>query len=436
MAAWLVALLLAAPGVSDGLERAFAPGNVQRKGLSICVGRAGQAPFFEVQPGVPRIPASNQKVVTAAVAIHVLGEGFRFRTVVARKGEDLVVVGDGDPNLSGRFFGGDPNAMLRKLAADVKSRGVAKVRDLYIDASKFDATYVHPDWPSNQLDRWYSAPVAALVFNDSCWDITVTPGTQPGAPAGVEFQPSLLSPPLLNKAKTSRRGDPKLHFGHTRDGSIEVRGTTSQRFTGHLTVRDPVGFFAAAFKAALIAEGIAISGEVKAGKLQDAQPVVIYRSTLKRTLPVMLTNSQNLYAECLFKRFGDGTFEGGGRMVVRSLKALKVPSDGVVAADGSGLARTNRLTARALYGLLNVMRDEETFVSGLATGGTGTLRRRYRELGDRVRAKTGTIRGVSTLSGYVIGAGGRRYVFVVLANNNPHARKAQDMVVKVLARAR
>ncbi len=94
------------------------------------------------------------------------------------------------------------------------------------------------------------------------------------------------------------------------------------------------------------------------------------------------------------------------------------------------------MTARTMYGVLQAMRDEPLFVESLAEGGEGTLRKRYRDLGHRLHAKTGTIDGVSALSGYVTGRDGGRYVFTILANGEAarRARRLQDLVVTALAR--
>jgi D-alanyl-D-alanine carboxypeptidase/D-alanyl-D-alanine-endopeptidase (penicillin-binding protein 4) len=348
-------------------------------------------------------------------------------------------VAEGDPNLSGRFFDGDPTKVLRAMARDIKARGVAKVRDLVLDASRFDAEYVHPDWPKDQLERWYCAPVAALVYNDSCWDVTVLPGSGPRAPSRFAVQPSLLSPAVLNRCETSGgSGNPVLHLGHAEGYDFELRGQiqlASRGLTANVTVRDPVRFFGEAFRAALEAEGVRVEGALRAGRLPGAREIVVYRSDLGRTLSVMLTNSQNLYAECLFKRLGEGSFASGGAALEAALVAMEVPTAGLVARDGSGLSRENLVSARTLYGALQALRDEPLLVEALAAGGDGTLRRRYRDLGPRVRAKTGTIRGVSTLSGYVTGREGDRYVFVILANGASvaRARRLQDLIVIALA---
>jgi len=438
MAAWALILLLAAPDLQSEVARS----GVSKSGLSVVVGRADEAPFFTVAADTPRIPASNQKLMTAAAAVRRLGPDYRFETTFARgPGGELVVIGGGDPNLSGRFFDGDPNRVLRALAKDLAAKGVGPVNGLVLDASRFDDVYVHPDWPADQLDRWYCAPVGALVFNDPCWDVTVRPADSPGRRARVEVQPSLLRPELDNTCDTTgARGSHVVHVGRDSHDRLEVRGKirlTSAGITGNVTVRDPVRFFGAAFRAALIAEGIGVKGPTRVGHVPGAKPLLVFRSDLARTLHVMLHKSQNLYAECVFKLLGKGSFTSAGAALLETLGDMGVPTEGVLPQDGSGLARTNRVTARALYGALQAMRDEKVFVDALAQGGTGTLRRRYKSIGDRIHAKTGTIRGVSALSGYVTGRDGGRYVFVILANGKSvrRARALQDRIVLALARS-
>jgi D-alanyl-D-alanine carboxypeptidase/D-alanyl-D-alanine-endopeptidase (penicillin-binding protein 4) len=438
-AAALLLLLLAADPATE-LRQALEGSGVKTQGLGLVAGRAGEAPLLLVNPDEPRAPASNQKLLVAAAAIAKLGRDFAFETRISvGEGGDLMVVGEGDPNLSGRFFGGDPTKVLKAMARDVKAKGVTHVKDLVLDASRFDTQYIHPEWPEDQLERWYCAPVAALVYNDSCWDITVLPGASPGAPSRVLVEPSLLSPEIANRCETVREGKQVVHVGRASDGDFEVRGQVLLASAGveaNVTVRDPVRFFGEAFKAALVEEGVPVEGQVRQGKLEGAREILAYRSDLGRTLKVMLTNSQNLYAECLFKRLGDGSFASGAEALAAALRSIEVPTAGLDVHDGSGLSKENRVAARTIFGVLQAMRDEPLFVGALAIGGEGTLHRRYRDLGDRVHAKTGTIRGVSALSGYVTGKDGTRYVFAILANGaaTARARRLQDLVVTSLAK--
>ncbi len=436
---WLLALLLLAPDTAADLRRAL--GGIPRDGLSVLVGRERDQPLLAVAPGRSRIPASNAKLLTAAAAVVLLGEDFHFETKIGQTpGGALVVRGDGDPNLSGRFFDGDPGRVLRLMARDVAAKGVREATELVLDASRFDDEYVHAGWPRVQAERWYCAPVAALVYNDSCWDVTVYPRPRVGAAARVDVQPSLIGASVANRCETIAAGQHVVHVGRGQETDLEVRGRilrTSAGVSGHVAVRDPVEFFGRGLLAALRAEGVRVAGGVRRGRPPRAKPLVAYRSDLRRTLKVMLTDSQNLYAECTLKRLGSGSFAAGGEAVLRALARLEVDPGGLVIADGSGLARANRVTARALYDTLHAMRTRPIFLEALAAGGEGTLRRRYRELGTRVRAKTGTIRGVRSLSGYVTGRGGEPYVFVILANGKSarSARRLQDRVVRILAEA-
>lgn len=437
---WLLALLLLAPDPAVDLRRALS--GVPRDGLSVLVGGAGAAPLLAVAPDAPRIPASNAKLITAAAAVVLLGDDFHFETTIGKTPTGaLLVTGGGDPNLSGRFFDGDPERILRLMARDVAAKGVREATELVLDASRFDDEYVHADWPEGQAERWYCAPVAALVYNDSCWDVTVYPRPRPGAAARVDVRPAFLRATVSNQCETvTDAGQHVVHVGRGRDTDVEVRGRilrTSAGVSGHVAVHDPVEFFGRGLGAALEAEGVRVSGGVRRGRAARQTLLVAYRSSLKRTLKVMLTNSQNLYAECMLKRLGSGSFASGAQTALGALARLEVDTAGVVVADGSGLARSNRVTAHALYATLQALREKPIFVESLATGGEGTLRRRFRELGARVRAKTGTIRGVRALSGYVTSRAGRRYVFVILANGRSaaSARRLQDRVVRILAEA-
>jgi D-alanyl-D-alanine carboxypeptidase/D-alanyl-D-alanine-endopeptidase (penicillin-binding protein 4) len=429
---WIVGLLLLAP---SGLSGAVDASRVSRSGLGIIVSEAGGPIILQIAPDTPRTPASNQKVLTAALALKHLGKDFEFRTVLARAANGaLVVRGDGDPNFSGRFFDGDPNRVLRELARDLKKRGVDRIRNgIVLDATSFDDEWQHADWPRDQLERWYCAPVAALVFNDSCWDINVRPGPNAGDRANVEVQPSLLKPHLAIECPTVVvRSRHVVHIGRI-DGGFSVRGGILRGSTGissHLTVKDPVMFFGNALRAALIAEGVPVEGTVRRGVDPDAKPLFVYKSSLERTLKVMLASSQNLYAECVFKRAGGGSFK-------KAAERLKEFGN-VQARDGSGMSSRNRVAPSALHKILTDLRNEPTFVNALAIGGEGTLRKRYRSLGKRIQAKTGYIAGVSSLSGYVTSRANKRYVFVILCNGKAkaRARPLQDKIVSILAGAR
>ena len=441
MPAWILSALLLSPAVDADLDRLIAQSRVPSARVSVAVGRAGEAPVYFHRADVARVPASNQKILTAAAALRIMGRDYKFETRVVRLPDGgLGVRGEGDPNFSGRFFDGDAAKVMRHLARDVRGKGVVAVEgDLVLDASRFDDAWVHPDWPADQLERWYCAPVAALVYNDSCWDVKVAPAKGLGELAQVTVLPSLLRPRIANRCATvADRKSHVVHIGRAKEAGLVVRGgilLDSPGIEQNIAVRDPVRFFGDALRAALEAEGVPVRGAVVRGSVAG-KDIVVYRSSLERTLKVTLTRSQNLYAECIFKHLGaKGTFEDGSAAVKRVLQQMKIPTAGLSVADGSGLARSNRVSARTLFGVLQAMAEETMFVTALAAGGEGTLRRRFRDLGDRVRLKTGTIRGASCLSGYVTDAGGVRWVMVVMCNSGDlgSAIRLQNSIVHYLA---
>ena len=124
----------------------------------------------------PLIPASNQKILTSAVVLARLGADFAFRTILARRGDDLVVLGDGDPTPGDARIAAElkrsRTAVMDEWAGALRKRGIRRIDgDLVLRTGLFRGPFVHPDWPRRQLRRWYAAGAAALNFNDNCLDI-------------------------------------------------------------------------------------------------------------------------------------------------------------------------------------------------------------------------------------------------------------------------
>lgn len=410
-----------------------------------------------------QVLASNTKLFTTAAALDMLGAGFEYDTPVLIRGSvyagalggDLAVVGSGDPNLSGRLYGGDPYHVFRDWARALKARGVSRVRgDLYLVRGLFDSRTLHPDWPADQLARWYEAPVDSLSFADNCVGVRVYPGARRGAAGSVELVPPVDIFRVVNRVTTtaSRRGQRVVVSRAPGSHEILVSGAVYQQsgpVETEVTVPDPVEYFGAALEAALAGEGVAIEG---ATRIVETLPgdvwerVASARSDLLTTLSVTNQKSQNFYAESLIKLLaartaGEGSWREGARVVSNFLHRAGLP-DGFELADGSGMSRGNRATPRHLTTLLRHMYlrpDGKTFVATLPLSGgdEGTWSYRLRESPYRgnVWAKTGTLSGVSSLSGYARALSGRIYAFSILCNGTGsvwRARRAQDSIVRAL----
>ncbi len=411
--------------------------------------------------------ASNNKLATTAAALDLLGPDFEFRTTVAAVGKthgkvlhgDLLVIGRGDPSISGRFHGGNPTAVIEQWAQAVADAGIAEIRGgILADDSYFDRVHTHPLWPKDQLSAWYAAEASALSFNDNCILLVVRPAARRGAGAIATTVPKTDYVTLVNRAITSRaRLGKRAVAAHRALGrnQIQITGTIREGdppYTTWVTVHDPALFTATVFRETLAAKGIRcgpprLRTPTDHIEPRDVTEIITTTSTMGQAVAVANTRSQNFYAEQILKTLGrekgrKGTWPAGAEVVEAFLRRAHVKGM-FDYRDGSGLARANRFSARQLCILLAYMhghRHGELYRRSLAEPGEpGTLekRRALIPLKGKLRAKTGYIRAACALSGYLDTAGGRRIAFSFLINDFrcslAAARAAQDKLCLTLA---
>ncbi|MEL7059227.1 MAG: D-alanyl-D-alanine carboxypeptidase/D-alanyl-D-alanine-endopeptidase [Acidobacteriota bacterium] len=426
--------------------------------------------IYTFRAETPRIVASNVKLVTSAAALDRLGPGFFFETPIAMRGVvadgvldgDLAIVGGGDPDISGRHYFGDSFAVFREWAAALRARGIRRIEgDLVLVTGFFDEEEVHPDWPRGQLDRWYEAPVAALSFNANTVHVEVQP--EVGGTAHVRLDPPVQLFPVVGTVQvtdSARRQlvhirRPATAADAERRRTIELSGRIWRRSSGvgtWITVPDPTAYFGAVLRDALREEGIAVAGRTLAvDRLRpraDApwQLLHVHRTDLLTALGVVNKRSQNFYAESVLKTLGarlcgEGSWEAGLRIVREFLDEVGIDGDWSM-VDGSGMSRRNRFTPRQITSLLRHMFDHRwggEFLRTLPFGGEAesSLSSRFVDPPSRgnVFAKTGTLNGVSTLSGFAKARSGKIYVFSILLNSTSaswRGQQAQDRIVQAL----
>ncbi|MCI0343043.1 MAG: D-alanyl-D-alanine carboxypeptidase/D-alanyl-D-alanine-endopeptidase [Planctomycetales bacterium] len=468
----LLGLTGASPGLADrprdlgeAVERALVSDGLRGAIVGVAVREVASGRLLYANgAGRPLLPASNQKVATAAAALLALGPDWTWETTLLRQGDvesdgtlagALLVRGSGDPTISARFGGGRAAATLERWAEAVRAAGVRRVSgEILCDDSAFDAVRVHPSWPEDQLTNWYCAEISALTLNDACVDATVEPAAL-GAPPVVRLDPETAFVSLRNEATTTRKGN---EFGFQRKP-----GTNEIRLTGRVsagtgmepasvTIADPALFFGTVLRECLGRAGVKVEGPARRATAAEAArpgvPLAVHRTPLRVALPVCLQRSQNLYAEHLLKTLGratrrEGSFAAGAAAVVEALTGAGLEDGSLRPADGSGLSRENRASADALARILaHAARSPhgDLFRDCLAAPGEeGTLKKRLLEepARGRVRAKTGYLNGVSALSGYADSPGGRRLAFSVVVNGfrgaSAPAKSLEDAVARACA---
>ncbi|MBL4809951.1 MAG: D-alanyl-D-alanine carboxypeptidase/D-alanyl-D-alanine-endopeptidase [Phycisphaerales bacterium] len=421
----------------------------------------------EYQSNELMIPASNMKLLSSGAALMILGKDFEFKTTFDIFEKDnhrtLIIRGSGDPAL------GDPGifeneqqalsheALFDAIAKALKDRNIDSIDQVVVDDRVFDRIWAHPDWPLDQLNRWYCAEIGGLNFQTNVIKMFPIPGSLGGTPL-LEMQPDLPWIDVQIKAKTISKG---------RDSAWVARPTPENKFTLYgnvrgktdipVSVHEPSLFAGRVFAYALSKRGINIknNGYIENSvrlatptDLWDSTPVAVVTTPIADILKRTNTDSYNLYAEALTKRIGHeitgdpGSWQNGAS-VIRLLLSQHVNASAAqttIIADGSGMSRENKVTPKTLtkwIGVLARLNDWDTFKTSLATPGKGTLKRRFidTKLKSTLHAKSGYLNGVYALSGVLNHPNGRRAAFSIILNNikpGPGSRAAKPLIRDVV----
>lgn len=311
-------------------------------------------------------------------------------------------------------------------------------------------------WNWADLVWGYGAEASALSFADNCVRLRAAPGARPGDPLVLGMDPESAYFNVVSSATTSPRGSEEdLTLTRQADSTvIHLSGTLglgAPAWEGEVALPDPARWTATVFREVLVRAGIEVTGGVatSSAPLPPTRELAAHLSPpLSELVAEVNKQSRNPRAEMLLRLLGArvagaGTPEGGHQAVLAFLARLGVPTAGFALEDGSGLARADLVTAHGLTSLLAAASREPwagVFRGSLPVAGVdGTLEHRMRGTlaAGRVRAKTGTLRHVSALAGYLMTRSGRPLAFtVILAHHDLEtgaANAAIDAVVEVLA---
>jgi D-alanyl-D-alanine carboxypeptidase/D-alanyl-D-alanine-endopeptidase (penicillin-binding protein 4) len=400
------------------------------------------APVFEWDAERSLNPASNHKLLTAVAALELLGEDYRFETRVLRAGDALVLVGEGDPTLQ--------VADLERLAVEVAAAiDLHEIRRVIVDDTAFSPRRFGPGYDSEGPGVSYMAPSGALSLQWNTVEVQVR-GAATGQPLQIRVSPPCEHVEVRSTAAGGRGSLAVSSWGQAEHTVIDVSGhlRAGARHSKRRRVSDPGRFTGTAFAAMLTQRGASAGLTVELGSTPaDATPVATHQSApLPQVLDSALAYSNNFSTEQLLRTLGwrmtgePGDWDNGHRALERYWEAAGLSRHAVEFENASGLSSRGRITAAALADLLAFAAREGSAATALwsalpVAGRDGTLRGRLRRSGGRVRAKTGTLRGASALSGMVEARGGRRLGFSILVNGPVSAdrsRRLQDDLVMAL----
>ncbi len=417
-------------------------------GIKVVSLRTGKS-LYELNSNSLFNPASNNKLYICVAALALLDTSNTFKTKVFQVNQNLYLVGDGDPDLS-----------LENLdsLAEVLSHKALKIENLVLDDTKFDSIRFGQGWMWDEGPWWYAAQIGALTVNDNSVDFFVVPGSL-GQPAQIKVNPNTQYIQLKNHSLTVNDTTDFIKFEIDRDwmnasNKFTISGyimDTTSRDTVYRNIEDPTLFTGTVFKELLISYGTHVKN-IRKDKLPDHAVLLAHHesNSLMYTLTNLMKKSDNLTAEILVKTIGNnatqrqGNWDNGLTAMKTFLQDIvKMDTTTLNLADGSGVSRYNYSSPAHFVQLLSWAYHQQTIRSNLLStlsigGWDGTLKDRMEthEVG-RVHAKTGTLSGVSCLSGYVFTKSGEALAFSILMNgyvgSSVPYRNLQDRIVAILS---
>jgi len=405
--------------------------------------------FYKKNENKLFMPASNQKLITSAAGLLLLGPMYRFKTEIYSTGfvdgstlnGDLIIKGFGDPTISGRFNNDDMTKIFRDWADSLLALGIDEINgNILGDDNAFDDTGLGEGWAWDFESDWFAAPSSALSFNDNCIDIVVKPGAK-GEEGILTIAPQSKYAIILNKVYTVGRDSVTNIQVYRERGTniITVYGSIKEgdeAVKAYATINNPTQYFVVTLKNILQQKGITISGFASdiddlSSPLSSSSRKLLFTHHsvfLKDIIKVLNKNSQNYYAEQLLKTIGYetkgyGSAFRGIEAIKTMLNSIGINTDNMEIVDGSGLSRLNLISPNQISVLLNYMYKSEVFTyyyNSLPIGGVdGTMANRLRKTRaqNNVRAKTGYVNGVRSISGYIFTGDKEPVVFSIITNN-------------------
>jgi D-alanyl-D-alanine carboxypeptidase/D-alanyl-D-alanine-endopeptidase (penicillin-binding protein 4) len=356
--------------------------------------------LYAKDPDRRLLPASNQKLISCAFALHCFRPDFRPQTLLWKSGDTLTISSSGDPSMT----------VAKILAAREKLGGKVTLVRLH-------QTYragVHGTWENDDLPNRYAAPITAFTADRGSFEVR----TQDGAFVPI---PSEL---MLTSSTVPGEGAARARYDYWNDRVVAIGKPTGTKLVEAFALRNPDFSMARFF-------GLSV---VSTTQVPTEPPTaVIEGDPMTKLVADCLQPSDNLYAENLLLMAAQTrTPLGSSPWTVASQEATKfldpiIAKSGSVFSvrDGSGLSRQNAVTARGIVDLLAWSRTQPwsaVYEAGMARGGVGTLSGRL--AGSSFRGKTGTLSGVVALSGFLKAKSGDDLIVSLIVNNSAETPKS------------
>lgn len=420
-------LVLSAPLLADfnldsvqAYVDSLVPGS--RYGLSVRSVKTGKE-IANIRGMEKFTPASTLKTLTTATAIHFLPLDYEPKTYMALNGSvrskvffgSVNIRGEGDPNFSGRYYA-DPFYMINAMADSIRMLGVDTLRGkINLDTGYYAGPWRAEHWRKNFYNAWYGAEIGPFGFNDNCTMVRFKPSEKEGDTAIVSILPDVGYVTVVNELKTVPGRKKKWTYSiDSANSVITLGGTIGMNVDSAslvLPIRNPVGYFRAAFMHALKERGITFVLDDAVPSGIDIRKFTYSAAPLLSILDEINQRSQNFHAETLFRNLsaqktGVGSVEGGKKMERQFLTEMGINPDDFEVWDGCGLSPKNKLKPSVETMMLAKMARHpkgQYYINSFASPGVGTGSKRMLDLPYPwlTHFKTGFIGEAHALVGYI-----------------------------------
>lgn len=433
----------------QGINALIQKSGIPKNDISIYIKEAGNSGrvLASLNADTTRSPASVVKVLTTYAAVLKLGFNYRWPTKFYTTGTlrngvlkgDLLVKGFGDPTLNDKD--------LVKIVSYIRAKGIKKITgNIVIDRSYFRVGNKDNSGFDKHTYSAYNAMPDAMMFNERVSTVCVTPNKNSVYKKGADESYKVINKlQRVNKPCKGRYSWPGVRIDNTKaTPTLLLQGKISKRCGKRnicKVITKPYKSFYYALKDKLKANGVQVKGTMRLRKIpQNAKPLFThYSRSLEKIVSKTAKKSNNLYARHLLLLLGakthgaPATVDKGRRAIDQILKNKSALSSGVLKIDnGSGLSRKSKMSAKILAHMYDdaYSRYGQRWMDTLSIAGVdGTIKKRFRGTVVKKRAwmKTGTLKRVKNIGGYVKSKQGRLYTTVILVNTNQGTWKASKL---------
>lgn len=401
-------------------------------------------------------PASVMKLLTTGACLEIMGPGYRFPTILEYTGYiekcvlhgDLYIRGCCDPSLGWK----GRTAFLNQWVKAVKEAGISRIDGAVIaDMTMLDGDAQNPAWLCEDAGNYYAPGIFALNYYGNTMNIVLKSGEPGTVAAVVGTEPNVEDVYFINRIRCDKiQYDGAFVSGLPYSRERYLTGAVPSNL-GTFGVKgdlpNPGLLLARHFTGRLRESGIEVKRE--ANYIADYNPLlpprnelyIHYSEPLSEIIKETNINSNNLYAEALFRYLGTrytlpGTIHNSQDLLKDYWRRRGVAVQNAIIKDGCGLAPQDAVSAKALVQLLTIMAassNKEAWMASLPISGqTGTLTSLCpkTELEGRIHAKSGTIAGTKNFAGYIDAPNGDTWVFAILINSAPGKAKNIQHVIQ------